>query len=166
MSGTLGFASLPVPVTQTFVFTGQDAIGASWSAQASAQFVGEMQVAPGIAPVDHSGHVVQNPANPSCPWQQQFTIQEQGGNYVGPDKLCHGALDLTSSISKIFGTVQMAPFSSLQGTYCRSNAKPPETQIFEVAGFTELGEPVQSSATATYQGKPQAALACRYRRPS
>lgn len=151
--GTLGFASLSVPLTQTFVFTGQDATGASWSAQATAQFVGAMQVAPGITLSVTPGAIVQNPANASCPWQQQLTIQEQGGNYVGLTNFAMGALDLTTSISKIFGTVQMAPFNSLQGFYCRSDAQPPETQIFEIAGVTDLGEPVQSSATATYQGK-------------
>jgi uncharacterized protein (TIGR03437 family) len=154
ISGTLGFASLPVPVTQTFVFTGQDATGASWSAQTSAQFVGSMQVAPGITLSVTPGAIVQNPANPTCPWQQQLTIQEQGGNYVGLTNFAIGALDLTSSISKIFGTIQMAPFNSLQGIYCRSDVEPPETQIFEIAGVTDLGQSVQSSATATYQGKP------------
>jgi uncharacterized protein (TIGR03437 family) len=152
--GTLGFASLPVPVTQTFVFTGQDATGASWSAQASAQFIGKMAVAPGMALSITPAAIVQNPANASCPWQQQLTIQEQGGNFVNLTTFAMGSLDLTASLSKIFGTVQMAPFSSLQGTYCRSDVKPPETQIFELAGFTELGQPVHSSATATYQVTP------------
>ncbi len=150
--GALGFASLPVPLTQTFVFTGQDASGASWSAQASAQFVGTMAVAPGIALSVTPGTIVQNPANAACPWQQQLTIQEQGGNHVGLTNFAMGALDLTASISKIFGTTQLAPFNSLQGTYCRSGVEPPETQIFELAGVTEFGQPVQSSATATYQG--------------
>jgi uncharacterized protein (TIGR03437 family) len=160
ISGTLGFASLATPVTQTFVFTGSDSTGASWSVQASAQFVAAMEIAPGIALAVAPSAIVQNPANAACPWQQQLTIQEQGGNYVGLTNFAMGALDLTPSISSIFGTTQLGPFNSLQGTYCRSGVEPPETQIFEVAGVTELGEQVQASATATYQSTsaPTAAM--------
>lgn len=69
LSGTLGFASLPVPVTETFVFTGQDATGAPWTAQTSAQFVANMQVAPAIALTVTPSAIVQNPSKSSCPWQ-------------------------------------------------------------------------------------------------
>jgi uncharacterized protein (TIGR03437 family) len=152
LSGTLGFASLPAPVTETFIFTGQDATGASWTAQTSAQFLGSMEVSPRIALSVTPSAIVQNPANTSCPWQQQITIQEQGGNYVALTNFAMGTLDLTASIPTIFGTVQLAPFHSLQGTYCRSNAQPPEAQIFDLAGITELRQQVQASATSTYQG--------------
>ncbi len=154
ISGTLGFASLPVPATQTFVFTGKDATGAGWSAQASTQFVGAMELAPSIALSVTPGTIIENTANTSCPWQQQITIQEQGGNEVGLTNFAMGTLDLSSSISKIFGTNVLAPFNSLQGIYCRSDAHPAETQIFELVGYTERGETDQSSATATYQGAP------------
>jgi uncharacterized protein (TIGR03437 family) len=152
ISGTLGFAALAAPLTQTFVFTGKDASGASWSAETSAQFLGTREVAPGIALSVTPGIIVQNPTNAFCQWQQQLIVQEQGGNYVGLTYFAMGGLDLTPSISKIFGTTQLAPFNSLQGTYCRSDAQPLETQVFEVAGVTELGEQVQASAPTTYQG--------------
>jgi len=152
LSGALGFAVLPVPVTETFVFTGQDATGANWTAQTSARFLGTMGVAPGIA-LSTPGTIAQNPANSSCQWQQQITIQEQGGNYVDLTNFAMGALDLSASIPAIFGTVQLAPFHSLQGIYCRSDAQPGESQIFELAGITELNQDVQASATATYQGR-------------
>jgi uncharacterized protein (TIGR03437 family) len=63
-----------------------------------------------------------------------------------------GTLDLTPAISQIFGTRRLAPFSSLQGIYCRSDAQPAESQIFALTGVTELGQRVRSSATVTYQG--------------
>jgi uncharacterized protein (TIGR03437 family) len=152
ISGTIGFASLAVPLTQTFVFTGKDGNGGNWSAQTSAQFLGEMEVAQGISLSVTPGTIVQNPSNTSCPWQQQLTIQEQGGNFVGLTNFAMGALDLTPSISRIFGTTQLAPFNSLQGTYCRSDAHPSETQDFEIFGFTEFGGQVQASASTTYLG--------------
>ena len=152
LSGALGFAALPVPVTETFVFSGQDATGANWTAQTSAQFLGTMAVAPSIALSVTPGTIVQDPANSSCPWQQQIIIQEQGGNYVDLTNFALGTLDLSASIPTIFGTVQLAPFHSLQGIYCRSDAQPRESQVFELAGVTELNQDVQASATATYQG--------------
>lgn len=62
-----------------------------------------------------------------------------------------GSLDLKASIPSIFGSVQLAPFHSLQGTYCRTGVHPPDTQIFNAAGFTETGAQVQASATAMYR---------------
>ncbi|HEX5227362.1 MAG TPA: protease pro-enzyme activation domain-containing protein [Bryobacteraceae bacterium] len=152
LSGTLGFAGLAAPVTKTFVFTGTDATGASWTAQTSARFVGIMEVTPGIAVTVTPSAIPQNPSIAACEWLHQITIQEQGGNYVDLTKFAVGTHDLSANIPNIFGTAELAPFHSVHGTYCRSDAQPGQTQTLTVSGSTERGQPVQASATVHYQG--------------
>jgi uncharacterized protein (TIGR03437 family) len=151
LTGTLGFATLPSPATQTFVFTGQDADGANWTVQANVQFVSTMEVSRGLALASTPGTIVQNASNPSCPWSQQLTVQEQGGNYVGLTRLAMGVTDLSDKIQQIFGTTRLAPFSTLYGTLCRSDVHPPETQYYELMGVTELGQRVTAKLTSTFQ---------------
>jgi hypothetical protein len=158
ISGPLGFATLPSPATQIFVFKGTDVNGNLWTAQATAQFVATPEVESGIHLASTPATIVQNAANSACPWQQQLTIQNLGGNFVGLLSLAMDATDLTGQMQQIFGTTRIGPFGSLEGTFCRSDVSAPETRNFVLTGYSEFGDLLYSKMTATFQaaGAPPA----------
>ena len=140
ISGPLGFATMPSPATQTFVFTGTDVNGGSWTAQATAQFVPDLLVAARLTIASTPSIVTANGTTGSCQWLQQLTIQNQGGYFVNLSEPVHGFPDLTGMLQQIFGTKQIGPFGSLQGTWCRSDVNAPEKRNFDLIGYTEFGQ--------------------------
>jgi len=127
------FRGLAAPVTKTFVFTGTDPTGLSWSRQVAITFMAlptydyfNLSATPLTA--------VQNPASSSCPWSVQLNIDDLGGFGVNLiTGLVVGQVDMSANIASIFGTTQLDAYDGLQGTICFSGITPPATESIYVA---------------------------------
>jgi uncharacterized protein (TIGR03437 family) len=119
------FRGLATPVVKTFVFTGTDPTGATWSRQVAIDFA----VLPTYDYYNLNATpftVAQNPANASCPWSVQLNLDELGGYGVSIiTDLQAGGIDYAKSIASIFGTTRLDAYSSLQGTLCFSGVTTP-----------------------------------------
>jgi uncharacterized protein (TIGR03437 family) len=126
--------NLTVPATRTFLFTGVDADGNTWSRQASVVYlplpVGEGSFNLAATPLV----VAQNPsADPSCQWSTQLNADDAGG--VGGfllNGLFAGGVDLTEQIPSIFGTERLTAWGELQGTLCFSGITPPASNVISL----------------------------------
>ena len=132
LSADFVFRGLAAPVIKTFVFTGTDPTGLSWTRQVSINFAPlptydyyNLNATPLTAN--------QNPANASCPWSVQLNLDELGGfgvNLITDLQL--GSVDYASSIASIFGTTRLDAFGSLAGTVCFTNVAPPSIDTIAV----------------------------------
>src|SRR5581483_8545090 len=103
------------------------------------------------------GTVVESGSS-SCPWAQQLSVQEKSGFSVLLTQFVAGGVNLSGSISKIFGTTRLAPFGTLQGTFCSSGLTPPVNQSFTLTGSANAG-PVTASVTSGFLGPSSAPAA-------
>ena len=157
VSATLAGTGLTAPLVRTFVFTGQDADGRTWSQSISANFVGPAgpQIAPSVTLTAAPATVQQNTAaDPGCQWSQQITLQEQSGYLVTLSTLSGGGASFTSSLQQIFGTTRLAPFGSIHGTVCFSGATQPGNKTYTLLGSAETGATVTATATTTFAAPP------------
>lgn len=132
VSASLSGAVTTVPLNRTFIFTGQDANGRTWTQQVTVPFIspllpGTPAVNPGVVISSPTGGTVafdpQAPA--SCQWYLPVTIRETGGYYLLLSTLRTSQGDLTSQIQSIFGTTHLAPYGSLNGSLCFASAGAP-----------------------------------------
>jgi uncharacterized protein (TIGR03437 family) len=128
--------NLTAPVNRVVVFKGQDASGAAWTQSIAVPFIGP---AGGVPPLNPAFSLTtttptvfeSSPANSSCEWVQQLTVQETGGYYLVLTKLTVNELSFTPQLPVIFGTTRLAPYGILQGTLCL-----PASTGSGVSGFT------------------------------
>ncbi|MGO9260974.1 MAG: protease pro-enzyme activation domain-containing protein [Bryobacteraceae bacterium] len=149
---TLQLTGLTPPANQVFTFSGADPDGTAWTESLTVALVNPAGpgLFPQIALASTPGTVVRNPqADSSCPWMQQLTVQEMSGFTVVLNQFVAGGANLASSISQNFGTNRLAPFGTLQGTFCSTNIAPPASTTFTLAGTTSAGT-VTASATAQF----------------
>jgi len=157
VSSSLAGNGLTVPLVRTFVFTGMDANGKTWTQSISANFVGPAgpQIAPAIKLTAAPATVQQDPqADPGCQWSQQLTVQEQSGYLVMLSSLTAGATSFTGSLQQIFGTTRLAPFGSLHGTVCFSGTAPPSNRTYTIVGAAEDGSAVSATLNAVFALAP------------
>jgi len=153
---------LTVPLVRTFVFTGVDADGKTWTQTITANFVGPAgpQIAPAITLTAAPATVQQDPnADPSCQWSQQLTVQEQSGYLVILSGLTAGATSFTSSLQQIFGTTRLAPFGRLHGTVCFGGTVPPSNRTYVILGAAESGAAVSATLNAVFAPAPATRIA-------
>jgi uncharacterized protein (TIGR03437 family) len=140
VSATFVFRGLAAPVTRTFVFTGTDPTGAVWTRQVAVAYL-PVPVYDYFNLTATPITVVQNPANTACPWSVQLNVDDLGGFGVNQiTTLQYGGVDISSTISSVFGTTQLDAYDGVQGTLCFSNITPPATDFLFVglsdnAGF-------------------------------
>jgi uncharacterized protein (TIGR03437 family) len=111
-----------VPLNRTFVLSGVDGSGQTWSQQITVPFVappaGQLFY-PSIATSATPLNVEQNAlADPSCQWSTQLVVNEQAGFPMQISRLVAGTTDITAQIQSIFGTTRMSAWGSLRGTVC------------------------------------------------
>ena len=118
--------ALAAPTSRTFVFTGNDGDGRSWTQQLVVPFGAAL--VPGFGPslslTNRAGSsVAYDPqADPSCRWFIPLTLQEKGGYYMLISQLRTNQTDVSSQVQQIFGTTRLAPYSTLEGNLCFSAA--------------------------------------------
>jgi uncharacterized protein (TIGR03437 family) len=154
LTGAVASSSLTVPVNRAFTFGGTDANGNSWNQQVTVQFIGpiiQAEIVLSGAPAT----VQQNPsADPSCRWRQRLNVQELRGFNTQLFKFLAGSDDLTSQISRYFGTTAIAPFGALQATVCSSGSAPPAPVSYELDGMTDRGSTFRTTFTTSYAAAP------------
>lgn len=135
------FRNLAYPLVRTFIFSGLDATGLSWSRQVSITFLGP---GTGTEAVIFSAIPLvmqQNPAaDPSCQWSQQLVLTDISGYGQTISNLVLGNISISNQIPAIFGTAQLAAYGSLQGTLCWSGETVGATDTVSLAfaaGFTQ-----------------------------
>ena len=111
---------------------------------------------PAIALTSSPTAVTQNPqAASTCQWASELVLRETGGFLVQLSSLKSGTTDLSSSLQTLFGTTRLGPFGTLRGTLCLGGSVS-GARIYTVAGTSELGTTVTTTATVTYSGPPSA----------
>ncbi|HEY2017886.1 MAG TPA: protease pro-enzyme activation domain-containing protein [Bryobacteraceae bacterium] len=148
-SASFAGTGLTPPVDRTYIFTGRDADGTGWTRQLTVTFAGPLgpMLGPSIAVTRTPAAIQRNPqADPACQFSQQVTIEEGGGYLIHLTKLTVDAADWTTRIPQLFGTTRMAPFGSLNATFCfDGNTTVPSTKTVAINASAESG-----SATLTY----------------
>lgn len=144
------------PFNGTFVFSGQDADGTQWTQQLTLTFTGPPGAysLPAIGLVSAPASVQQNAAaDPSCQWEQDFTLDEHGGFLVELTKFTIGAVDFTGQIQQIFGTTRIAPYGTLHGSMCwgQANTFPSSAKTFTMTASAPAGFSTTASTTVQYQ---------------
>jgi len=145
------------PHQDSLVFTGKDADGTTWTAQALVQFVGPQSAVlqPAVQLSTPAATVVQNPsADPSCQFAVPLTLQESGGFLMRLTSLTISAA-FTGNIQQIFGTTRLAPYGMLQGTACLSSSMPAGAYQVKVATTSiDLGTTVNNTLSITLAAAP------------
>jgi uncharacterized protein (TIGR03437 family) len=152
VTASLSGSGLTPPLNRTFVFTGSDAGGKTWTQQLTVPFLppaGPPYV-PTITLTGLPAAVQQNPqADPSCQWAQQLIVEEQTGFEVILAGLTAGGTDFSNQIQQIFGTTRIAPYGSLHGTVCWNSRTALGSKTYQITGSSELGTTVAGTATST-----------------
>jgi uncharacterized protein (TIGR03437 family) len=137
-SYTVVLRNLTVPASRTFVVSGIDAAGQSWSRQFTVNYnPAGTQVYFNLAATPLT--ITQNTAaDPSCQWAVQVNIDDQGGFPLSISSLFQGSVDITARAPAIFGTERLYPYGSLQGTICYGGITPPVTDSIAVFLSNEI----------------------------
>jgi uncharacterized protein (TIGR03437 family) len=115
------------PLVHTFVFTGVDAAGQTWSRQIAVNYLPVPtydQYSFTATPLT----VTENPANAACPFAVQLNLDNTGGYWDLFSNLFAGTVDMSSQFAPIFGTMRLQAWSALEGTLCQSGITPPATE--------------------------------------
>ncbi|MGH9666343.1 MAG: Ig-like domain repeat protein, partial [Bryobacteraceae bacterium] len=149
LTATLSRASAAFPSTTRFEFAGVDASGRQWTQQVSAALNGPLLRA-AMALSSAPQRVLGNPnADSSCQWSQQLTLQEQNGFPIQLKTFLAGSNDYSSQMQQYFGTTMLAPFGTLQATFCSSGITSDRTTMYAIGGVDDRGMVVTALATAT-----------------
>lgn len=159
------------PLDRTFVFTGQDADGTTWTQQLTVTFGGPSGTyfVPALGLTSTPGTVEQNPqADSTCQWKQDLTIEERSGFLTQLTRFTVGTADFTGQIQTIFGTTRIAPYGRLRGTMCwaSTNTVPGGSKTFSITGTGGSGLTATASATASYPAAPGSTAALSASSPS
>ncbi len=130
------------PLVHTFVFTGVDAAGLTWSRQIAVNYYPlptYNQYSFTATPLT----VTQNAANAACPFAVQLNLDNTGGYWDLIENLYAGTVDISSQIAPIFGTTRIQSWASLQGTLCQSGITPPATEYVYAVRDDGLSQQVQ-----------------------
>jgi uncharacterized protein (TIGR03437 family) len=140
-SRNIVYRNLAYPLVRTFVFSGVDATGQSWSRQATITFLGPSTFTQAVILSAVPLVMQQDPtADPSCQWSQRLVLTETTGWAQTIYGLQLGNVSLSDQIPAIFGTSQLAAYGSLEGNICWAAASPGSTDtvsLWFVAGWTQ-----------------------------
>jgi uncharacterized protein (TIGR03437 family) len=135
VAATVVMRNLATPLMKTFRIDGVDAAGHTWTRQARVNYLGTPNFV-GFYLSAHPLVVNRNPADSSCEWPVQLTVDELDGFGTQIARLYVGGVDLTSQVPAIFGTTRLAPYGSLSGMVCFTGITPPATGYIEVDAST------------------------------
>ena len=157
LSSSLSGIGLLTPLNRIFRFSGTDANGKSWTAEATVPFLPSIQtpLTPAIALSVTSSNIQQNnAADPSCAWQVPLLLQEKGGFSAQVTLLRSGTTDISSDIQKLFGTARLAPLGTLRANVCVDRSTALGNRLFTVNVVSELGNTILATASATLSDAP------------
>ena len=126
LAGTVLLRNVATPGSRTFGFSGVDAAGKTWSRQASIS----LMPVPAVTDFEITAMplVVNQTADPACPWPVQVNLEDWGGSLGLINGLYVGTVNYTSQVVPVFGTERLEAWSSLQGTECVKGVTPPAAE--------------------------------------
>jgi len=153
LSAAIRSRGLSVPVTRSYLFSGVDDSGATWSQKVSVPFFGQ-QLSASMALTSSPATVLQNAnaSDPKCQYYQQVNLQEQNGFEVQLTRFAAAGFDLTSDIQPWFGSWRLAPLGTLQAGLCWPSVSPPATFSYEIDGTDTTGHKIVATASVPFQG--------------
>jgi uncharacterized protein (TIGR03437 family) len=160
LSASIRSRGLTVPVNRVFLFNGRDnASGQTWTQQLSIPFLPQ-QLSASMVLSSSPGTEVQNPnGDPNCPagypFYQQLNLQEKNGYEVILNKFLAGGNDWSSNIAGWFGSLRLAPLSSLQANICWKIGSVPSTLSYEVDGLDTAGYKISTTLSVPFSGPGQ-----------
>jgi uncharacterized protein (TIGR03437 family) len=131
VAATVVMRNLATPLRKTFRIDGVDAAGHTWTRQVQVNYLGTPSFV-GFFLSAHPLVVNRNPADSSCEWPVQLTVDQLDGFGTEIARLYVGGVNLTSQVPAIFGTTRLAPYGSLSGMVCFTGITPPATGYIEV----------------------------------
>ncbi len=123
LSATVVLRNVAAPLTHTFVFSGTDALGQSWSRQLAVNYnpvEPQNQYAFTVTP-----QTVTQTSNPLCQFPVQLNLNDEGGFWNYYQTLYAGTVSMQSQLVPVFGTARLQAWASLQGTLCLNGITPP-----------------------------------------
>jgi len=154
--------SLNAPLSRSFVFSGRDASGQTWTQQVSVPFLTgpATLLLPGITLTTATPAVPQDLEAPaSCQWAQQVSVQETGGFLTLLSSMSVNGSDITSQIQTVFGATRLAPYGLLTGTMCFSSGSSKSIQLIGTTDSGNIAFQVSSTVNATLASPPPAPVA-------
>jgi uncharacterized protein (TIGR03437 family) len=153
LSAAIRSKGLSVPVTRSYLFSGVDDSGTTWSQKVSVPFYGQ-QLSASMALTSSPATVLQNAnaSDPKCQYYQQVNVQEQNGYEVQLTRFVAAGFDLTSDIQTWFGSWRLAPLGTLQAGLCWPSVSPPATFSYEIDGTDTTGHKIVATASVPFQG--------------
>ncbi|HVW11003.1 MAG TPA: protease pro-enzyme activation domain-containing protein [Bryobacteraceae bacterium] len=142
LAGTVVLRNVSTPSIKTFTFTGTDAGGNAWSREVQIAFrqpyvESEINFNLWGSPLT----VEQDPAPATnCLFPQLVTLDEVTGYELHVVGLVQGSVDISSSITHVFGTTRLAPWGSLQGKICWNPAVTPSSDLLLVVMEDDFGD--------------------------
>jgi uncharacterized protein (TIGR03437 family) len=123
LSATVVLRNVHAPLTHTFVLSGVDVFGQSWSRQVAVNYnqtPPENQYAFTVTP-----QTVTQTSNPSCQFPVQLNLNDEGGFWNYYQTLYAGTVGMPNQFVPVFGTARLQAWASLQGTLCLNGITPP-----------------------------------------
>jgi uncharacterized protein (TIGR03437 family) len=123
LSATVVLRNVQAPLTHTFVLSGVDVFGQTWSRQVAINYnqtPPQNQYAFTVTP-----QTVTQTANPSCQFPVQLNLNDEGGFWNYYETLYVGTVSMPNQFVPVFGTARLQAWASLQGTLCLNGITPP-----------------------------------------
>ncbi len=148
LAGAVLFREIATPSSRTFGFTGVDSAGKTWSRQVTVAYM----PVPAVTDFETTATplVVNQSADPACPWPVQVNLEDWGGSLGLINGLYVGTVNYTSQIVPAFGTERLEAWSSLQGTLCVTGVTPPAVEPIWVS----LSSGQSSQVLVSFAGPP------------
>ena len=115
--------NVQAPLTHTFVLSGVDVFGQTWSRQIAVNYnqtPPQNQYAFTVTP-----QTVTQTSNPSCQFPVQLNLNDEGGFWNYYETLYAGTVSMPNQFVPVFGTARLQAWASLQGTLCLNGITPP-----------------------------------------
>jgi uncharacterized protein (TIGR03437 family) len=147
LSANVVLRNQSTPLVHTFVFTGVDPLGQTWSRQIAVNYL-SMPALDQYSFTATPLTVTQNPADAACPFAVQLNLDNTGGYWDLISELFAGTVNISNQIAPIFGTTRIQPWVALQGTLCQSGITPPATEYIYAVRDDGLNQQVQVNLVA------------------
>jgi uncharacterized protein (TIGR03437 family) len=123
LSATIVLRNVQAPLTHTFVLSGVDVFGQTWSRQIAVNYnqtPPQNQYAFTVTPL-----TVTQTSDPSCQFPVQLNLNDEGGFLNSYLTLYAGTVSMPNQFVPVFGTTRLQAWASLQGTLCLNGITPP-----------------------------------------
>jgi uncharacterized protein (TIGR03437 family) len=154
LAGTVVLRNVVAPSIRVFGFSGTDAGGNQWSREVQVAFrppyvQAQVNFNLWASPLT----IEQDPAPATnCLFPQRITLDEITGYELHVVGLLQGSVDISNSITHVFGTTRLAPWGSLQGKICWNPGAAPSTDLLLVVMEDDFGDQLAQEINVNFAG--------------